>query len=370
MVKLLKIDTFDVIIRQNGDKFFLFLKFFPIFKIQKKVKMKTHLNNRFSPFEDCSAQCRLTYNSSDLEIADVILFHLHKMTKSDAIEISLISKTQCINKNQVWVFLTDESPVHTVIWPEYKNLFNWSMTYRSDSDVLVPYGRTIPRKLSKNVTEILQKMNENLKNKTKLVAVMGSNCSANKNSGSSRWKYVKSLSTILKINNNSYYQLDIIGRCLNGNLTVCPGHFKSDCKNLNNYKFYLSFENSNCPEYLTEKLYWNAYSKYNIPVIMGPQKKDCKKLLPPNSFIHVKDFNSPELLIDYLIYLNNNEEKYLEYHNWRMEFDVINEHGYFGSASKHYCRLCEAFFFRDKKKKKIYNDIQQFWNKQECSYDL
>ena len=44
------------------------------------------------------------------------------------------------------------------------------------------------------------------------------------------------------------------------NLT-CEGHFMRDCPDLIDYKFYLAFENAPCSEYITEKLWWNAYSK-------------------------------------------------------------------------------------------------------------
>ena len=42
---------------------------------------------------------------------------------------------------------------------------------------------------------------------------------------------------------------------------TCEGHFTRDCPDLLDYKFYLAFENAPCSEYITEKLWWNAYSK-------------------------------------------------------------------------------------------------------------
>ena len=42
---------------------------------------------------------------------------------------------------------------------------------------------------------------------------------------------------------------------------TCEGHFMRDCPDLIDYKFYLAFENAPCSEYITEKLWWNAYSK-------------------------------------------------------------------------------------------------------------
>lgn len=66
------------------------------------------------------------------------------------------------------------------------------------------------------------------------------------------------------------------------------------------YRIYLAFENSNCDEYLTEKLWYNAYFKYAIPVVMGGTRENYERLCPPKSFIHVDDFDSPQSLADYL----------------------------------------------------------------------
>ena len=44
----------------------------------------------------------------------------------------------------------------------------------------------------------------------------------------------------------------------------CTGHFMRDCPDLDEYKFYLAFENSLCSEYITEKVWWNSYSKVEM----------------------------------------------------------------------------------------------------------
>ncbi len=39
----------------------------------------------------------------------------------------------------------------------------------------------------------------------------------------------------------------------------CPGAFTKNCDGINVYKFYMAFENTQCSEYITEKLWWNAF---------------------------------------------------------------------------------------------------------------
>jgi alpha-1,3-fucosyltransferase len=63
------------------------------------------------------------------------------------------------------------------------------------------------------------------------------------------------------------------------------------------YKFYLSFENSVCEDYVTEK-YYNIM-KYNlIPVTYNGANMSLYG--PPHSSINALDFNTTEDLVKYL----------------------------------------------------------------------
>ena len=222
------------------------------------------------------------------------------------------------------------------------------MTYRMDSDIPVPYGRTV-------LSETFRKQSffdTKLKRKKKLLAVMGSNCAGS----NGRWNYIYELKLLLG------KEFDIYGKCLGGDTTTCPGHFDRDCEALNDYKFYLAFENSNCREYLTEKVFWNGYEKFAIPVIMGAPREDCERLLPPDSFLHVSNFSSPSTLANYLKYMHKNYDEYYQFHEWRRRYKVINEHGYFGSVSRHFCRVCEALHYNSVKRN-VYGDLESFWSK-------
>ena len=81
-------------------------------------------------------------------------------------------------------------------------------------------------------------------------------------------------------------KVDVYGHC--GTLSLKSG---SDQKIISQYKFYLAFENSKCPSYVTEKLYrvinQDLSSIPPVPVVLGPNKTWYEEHLPNNSFIRI-----------------------------------------------------------------------------------
>ncbi|KAJ8943262.1 hypothetical protein NQ318_017279 [Aromia moschata] len=308
--------------------------------------LKRFSDQKVDPFQHCPLKnCDITYKDSSIDTADIVIFHLHRMMgKKDL-------PTGRRNSEQIWAFLTDESPYNTFLKPkvkirEFDGIFNWSMTYRMDSDIPVPYGRTVLKKHpEQSITVSLNKRRD------VLVTILGSNCGGVNH----RWNYIKEL--------QKYIKVDIYGKC--GPLKTCPGHFKTDCPDIDKYLFYLSFENSNCDEYITEKLWWNAYHKNSIPIVMGTDRQNYKKILPLNSYINVDDFASPAVLAQFIYRLNETGE-FKEYYNWKRNFEVLNEHGYFKSESFHYCRICQALNYNERQRK-TYGKLEEFWNiKKDC----
>ncbi|XP_074034925.1 glycoprotein 3-alpha-L-fucosyltransferase A [Leptinotarsa decemlineata] len=308
--------------------------------------LKRFSNERIDPFSYCPVNnCDITYEDSAISTADIVIFPMHRMKSTK--ELPKGKR----NPSQIWAFLTDESPHHTIMTPRLKltdfdGVFNWSMTYRMDSDIPVPYGRTVVRKYPKQFELNLNKRRD------VLVAILGSHCFGR----SHRWEYVKAL--------QKHIEIDVYGNC--GPLHSCPGHFKLDCPDIDNYLFYLAFENSNCNDYITEKLWWNAFQKNSIPIVMGAKLSNCKMLLPPNSYIHIDDFASPAVLAQYIKRLNETGE-FRDFFQWKRNFEVLNEHGYFQSKSFHYCRVCQALNYNDKKQK-TYRNLKDFWSPQRDCY--
>ncbi|KAJ8986193.1 hypothetical protein NQ317_005667 [Molorchus minor] len=315
-----------------------------VWKYGPKIENR-HLK-KFSDKKHCPVKnCDITYKDSAIATADIVIFHLHRITGVKDLP------TGKRNPNQIWAFLTDESPYNTFLKAKIKitdfnGMFNWSMTYRMDSDIPVPYGRTLSKKHPEQ--SVILTLN---KRRDILITILGSNCGGVNH----RWDYIKEL--------QKYIKVDVYGKC--GPLKTCPGHFKTDCPDIDNYLFYLSFENSNCDEYITEKLWWNAYHKNSIPIVMGTDKQNYEKLLPPDSYINIEDFASPAVLAQFIYRLNATGE-FKEYYKWKNNFEVLNEHGYFKSESFHYCRICQALNYNDRQQKTYYK-LEDFWDvKKDC----
>ena len=146
--------------------------------------------------------------------------------------------------NQIWVWYQLESPYHSHGFSSISpSVINWTATYRRDSVLVTPYEKFVH---FDNFTGLPDKPTKDYAaGKTKLVAWFVSNCNAQ----NGREHYVKELQTFISV--------DIYGGC--GSLK-CSRSNNDHCFDLLNrdYKFYLAFENSNCKDYITEKLYWNA----------------------------------------------------------------------------------------------------------------
>ena len=176
--------------------------------------------------------CVFTGNMAEARMADAIIW-MNGITRMPFHKPS----------HQIWIMFYLESPIHTPSVVEYNNLINWTATYRRDSVLVTPYEKFAH---FENFTSLPKAPQKNYAlNKTKNVGWFVSNC----NSMNGRLEYAHEL--------QKYIDVDIYGAC--GNLECKRGPDDQCFKMLNrDYKFYLSFENSNCIDYITEKFYWNG----------------------------------------------------------------------------------------------------------------
>ncbi|CAG7669571.1 unnamed protein product [Allacma fusca] len=157
----------------------------------------------------------------------------------------------------------------------------------------------------------------------KLVALVLSNC---KDVPSNRIQLVKEL--------QKYVTVDVYGKC--GEFQ-CKDPIPFGCKKElgHEYKFYLSFENSVCQDYVTEKLF-QAYGAEMVPIVFGGGNYD--RIVPTGSFINANSFPSAKSLADYLLFLNSDDDEYLKYFEWKKSYELKPDRIDYDGG---YCRLCQ-----------------------------
>jgi alpha-1,3-fucosyltransferase len=121
------------------------------------------------------------------------------------------------------------------------------------------------------------------------------------------------------------------------------------------YKFYLSFENSFCDDYVTEK-FFKVLNYDMIPIVLGGG--NYSKFAPAKSFIDAKDFKSIADLAEHIKYLDKNETAYSEYFEWKTHFRVVSDY------SRVFCQLCQALNDPAGHPEKTYSDIFKWWRTQ------
>ncbi|XP_046346252.2 glycoprotein 3-alpha-L-fucosyltransferase A-like isoform X1 [Haliotis rufescens] len=266
--------------------------------------------------------CTLSYDRRDLAKADVVLvdgFNLHQGAPPPR------------SANQMFALFSFEPPTYLTIPSEWKDAFNWTISYRPDSDIWRPYGMVRKRRSGlkgKNYEKLV-------KEKTNSVAWFVSRCVSH----SQREKYVNEL--------QKYVDIDVFGRCGDGK---CG----RDCyEKLKSYKFFLAFENSFCENYVTEK-FFKTFLHDVIPVVRGDP--NYKSLYGSGYIIDTKDFATIRELGYYLNFLLNNDKAYIEL---LREKDKLK--AYFPLP---WCGLCEKI--HKPLVKQNYADINHWLSREKC----
>jgi len=130
------------------------------------------------------------------------------------------------------------------------------------------------------------------------------------------------------------------------------------------YYFFLAFENSVCNGYVSEKFWEKGLQQLTIPIVLS--RNLIENFAPPNSFVAVDDFLNVTELANYLNYLILNRTAYLEYFEWRNEFDIFAQE----SPDFGYCRLCRKLH-EPISEMKFYQNMEDWWLKQaNCQEDF
>ena len=184
--------------------------------------------------------CEAISDKNRLNESDVVLVHMR-----DTFEMPQYRK-----KNQKWIFVIQESQIHSNNFTYLNSFFNETSTFQQNSDYYNPYEIESNFYWGKN--ENFNEDRDYLADKKEFAAAVISNC----NDNSRRLDLIKVL--------QKYIPVKIFGSCG----IPCPG--KTNCKqNISStFKFYFAFENSVCKDYITEKFF--EILKYDIiPVVYG-----------------------------------------------------------------------------------------------------
>ncbi|VDK47458.1 unnamed protein product [Anisakis simplex] len=286
----------------------------------------------------CSEYCKLVDNS---ESADAVMYHIP--------DYRFLSTNE-LKSNQIAVIWSLESPIYQHLSRELRGRINWTMTYRRDSDVWFPYG--VIRKRDKPIQIDYDKI---WRDKKRMVVWLVSNC------GHANGRLI--LGRALQ---KSGLELDIFGACgQHKTPNDCDGVKKQSDQCVAElfmpYMFALSFENSLCKDYITEKFFEVLQKRYAIPIVM--RRKDYEHIAaPPNSFIAVDDYKNIDELISDIKTIASNKFTYLKYHRWRESYEIQSD--YFHIDDTGFCALCKKLM-RQRFSRKHYDDVAAWWNSNE-----
>ncbi|KAL4221919.1 hypothetical protein ACF0H5_017971 [Mactra antiquata] len=298
--------------------------------------------------------------------ADIVVFQGNHMPKD---------LPRRSNSDQVFVYANIESPQYlqavNLQNPRLFEFFNWTMSYRFDSDVPYLYGSVIPKSLS---TVKLHTQSEksgkviNYRDFLNLTTQWPNNHSGIKGkdydaifdqkSKSSVW-FVSHCSTASKrekyvLKMQSVTQVDIFGKC-SIQENICPKNKKNCTEHIDHtYKFVFAFENSLCVDYITEKVF-NRYNLDMITVVQGAH--NYSRYLPKGTYIDANDFATPQELGEFLNYVGSNREVYTNYLKLKDQYKAIFENTHVQLA---YCTLCYRINNLHKYKKPAV-PLRQWW---------
>lgn len=274
-------------------------------------------------------RCRLVDQRSLFPSADVVVFHNRELVQRRQKLPLELPRPQ----GQRWAWMSLEAPDHNGNLRQYANVFNMTITYRRDADVTVPYGEVQPRQAERHQVQ------DPPLNKSVLVCWVVSNYREHQK----RSEVYRELKAAVPV--------QIYGRW-----TKKPLASRALLPTISRCHFYLSFENSLSKDYITEKLWRNAYQGGAVPVVLGPPPDDYKTVAPPHSFIHVDEFASVKDLAEYLRQLVGDKRRYSEYLAWRREWRVK----LFADWRERLCQICSRF--DSLPQQKVYADLEAWVN--------
>jgi len=320
---------------------------------------------------EAKIRCRVTSDQSLLSQAKAVVVSLEDVNRWPWSWLPAYNPDRA---SQVWLALWREAPWFFYATTTFNSpgsfasldgIFNYTASYRDDADFDSSYLRSPSQEtkchwkklpiheshdeFSKNKSfdeesprfEITNQEASLLAGKEDLVIWIVSHCTT----VSGRERYAEQMQSTIPVT--------IMGLCGD------QGQDQSAWSHVPGHKFYLSFENSLCDNYITEKFFRVLRDFNTVPVVLGPRKEDYLAVAPPNSFIHVSDFSSPTDLAKYLLYLDSNPSEYLKYLAWKTTHKLE-------CLQTWACDLCSSIQKKKQKERRTINNFLTLWDNKTC----
>lgn len=280
----------------------------------------THPFGHYQKLPYCKARyglhgCKLTDDIHAYSRADAVIFH-HRDISTNVSALPVDSRPH----GQKWIWMNFESPTHTRNLRQFEGLFNLTMSYRTDSDIFLPYGYLLPH--HHGAYGLTLRVPSHQRPRPRLLAWVISNWSESQ----ARVIFYRQLSR--------YVHVDVFGRA---GLPLPVGGGNSLVRTVKRYLFYLALENSQHTDYITEKV-WNALLAGAVPIVLGPTRENYERFLPSEAFIHVDDFPTVRTLVQYLMLLRRSPTHLERHLAWRRTYKVHMP----AFWAEHYCAACRA----------------------------
>ncbi|OWF49147.1 alpha-(1,3)-fucosyltransferase C-like isoform X2 [Mizuhopecten yessoensis] len=293
-------------------------------------------------FNSCDHPCYLTTGKhiSQLDKDTAIIFH--------APDIMTFPQEKPLG--QIWIFHSMESPKnHHNVWASWEYLFNWTLGYRRDADIFSPYSMFVTKKRNSSLFDMKRKQ------QTTAYDITSKAWKAKLNDAV--WFVSKCKTSSMRqqygLRLGRYIDIDTFGEC---GKFLCWRRLKSLCEKFMKkwYKFYLSFENSLCKDYITEKSF-NLYSHNTDLIPVTRSGANVSLYLPTGSYVTTSNFVSIQSLGSHLNTISSDYDLFSNYFKWKRFYtskDMIDSEDAF-------CELCRRLHVADHSTKyhRLYGSI-------------
>jgi len=239
------------------------------------------------------------YELDDTQNADVVVFHIPSLALSPS-ELKKLRRPP----GQRWIYWSYECEVHYPEWqhPAILSLFDLTATYRLDADIALPY--------------ISQYQETSFRKPAARKSGFANAFISGNWDKSGRLELLRQLMERLPVHsfgkafNNRSLENDPY---VSGGLG--PDSFEYKERVIPAYKFTLAFENAIAADYVTEKFFQPLIAG-SVPVYLGaPNVEDFAP--GDNCYIDASSFSSVSDLADYLLMLDQQDDLYNQYLNWK-----------------------------------------------------